>query len=66
MINEDDDNIIPNEDDSQQDSNDSNESIDEGFEDIKTSEGMHHFYENHESYRNVQRLVFGLCFLRNS
>jgi hypothetical protein len=31
---EDEDNIIPNEDKSNEDTNDSNESIDEGFEDI--------------------------------
>jgi topoisomerase-4 subunit A len=30
------DNIIPNEDKSNEDTNDSNESIDEGFEDIVT------------------------------
>jgi topoisomerase-4 subunit A len=52
-----DDNIIPqNEGESQDESNESN---DEGFEDIVTSEGKH-FYDNHEgendtitSYRNV-------------
>jgi topoisomerase-4 subunit A len=38
---EDEDNIIPNEDKSNEDTNDSNESIDEGFEDIVTSEGKH-------------------------
>jgi hypothetical protein len=47
-------------------------SINEGFEDIVTSEGKH-FYDNHEgendtlqSYRNVQGLVSGLRFLCNS
>jgi hypothetical protein len=39
MKDEDEDNIIPNEDKSNEDTNDSNESIDEGFEDIVTSEG---------------------------
>jgi topoisomerase-4 subunit A len=47
MKDEDEDNIIPNEDKSNEDTNDSNESIDEGFEDIVTSEGKH-FYDNHE------------------
>jgi topoisomerase-4 subunit A len=42
MKDEDEDNIIPNEDKSNEDTNDSNESIDEGFEDIVT-EGKH-FY----------------------
>jgi topoisomerase-4 subunit A len=41
MKDEDEDNIIPNEDKSNEDTNDSNESIDEGFEDIVTSEGKH-------------------------
>jgi topoisomerase-4 subunit A len=42
MKDEDEDNISPNED-NQMKTNDSNESIDEGFEDIVTSEGKH-FY----------------------
>jgi topoisomerase-4 subunit A len=42
MKDEDEDNIIPNEDKSNEDTN---ESIDEGFEDIVTSEGKH-FYDN--------------------
>jgi topoisomerase-4 subunit A len=51
MKDEDEDNIIPNEDKSNEDTNDSNESIDEGFEDIVTSEK--HFYDNHEG-ENIQ------------
>jgi topoisomerase-4 subunit A len=42
MKDEDEDNIIPNEDKSNEDTNESN---DEGFEDIVTSEGKH-FYDN--------------------
>ena len=59
MINDDDDNIIP-EDDSQQDSNDSNESNDESFEDIKTSGGMQHFYENNENPEETITKVTGM------
>jgi topoisomerase-4 subunit A len=45
MKDEDEDNIIPNEDKSNR--HKWFESIDEGFEDIVTSEGKH-FYDNHE------------------
>ena len=47
MKDEEDDNIIPNEDDSQNDTNDSDGSVDEGFDDLVVSGGQH-FYENQE------------------
>jgi topoisomerase-4 subunit A len=56
---EDEDNIIPNEDKSNEDTNDSNESIDEGFEDIVTSEGKH-FYDNHEGENDTITKVTGM------
>jgi topoisomerase-4 subunit A len=58
MKDEDEDNIIPNEDKSNEDTNDSNESIDEGFEDIVTSEG--HFYDNHEGENDTITKVTGM------
>jgi topoisomerase-4 subunit A len=58
MKDEDEDNIIPNEDKSN-DTNDSNESIDEGFEDIVTSEGKH-FYDNHEGENDTITKVTGM------
>jgi topoisomerase-4 subunit A len=39
--------------------NDSNESIDEGFEDIVTSEGKH-FYDNHEGENDTITKVTGM------
>jgi topoisomerase-4 subunit A len=59
MKDEDEDNIIPNEDKSNEDTNDSNESIDEGFEDIVTSEGKH-FYDNHEGENDTITKVTGM------
>jgi topoisomerase-4 subunit A len=56
MKDEDEDNIIPNEDKSNEDTNDSNESIDEGFEDIVTSEGKH-FYDNHEGENDTTKVT---------
>jgi topoisomerase-4 subunit A len=72
MKDEDEDNIIPNEDKSNEDTNDSNESIDEGFEDIVTSEGKH-FYDNHEGENDTitklqecTRTGFWIRFICNS
>jgi topoisomerase-4 subunit A len=44
----DEDNIIPNEDKSNEDTNDSNESIDEGFEDIVLKESISMIYHEGE------------------
>ena len=80
MKDEEDDNIIPNDDENNSDENplDENQEGDDSDEiinvDAKHFEGQH-FYENqeeegrrryYESNRNVQRLVFGLCFVCNS
>ena len=54
-----DDNMIPNEDESQDDSNDSNESIEEGFEDVITS-GSQHFYDNQEDGNDTITKVTGM------
>jgi topoisomerase-4 subunit A len=59
MKDEDEDNIIPNEDKSNNGANDSNESNDEGFEDIITSEGKH-FYDNHEGENDTITKVTGM------
>jgi topoisomerase-4 subunit A len=59
MKDEDEDNIIPNEDKSNEDTNDSNESIDEGFEDIVTSEGKH-FYDNNHGENDTITKVTGM------
>jgi topoisomerase-4 subunit A len=57
MKDEEDDNIIPqNEGESQDESNESN---DEGFEDIVTSEGKH-FYDNHEGENDTITKVTGM------
>jgi len=55
---EDDDNIIPNEDETNEELN---ESVNEkGFEDIKTSTGMHHFYENNDEGNDTITKVTGM------
>jgi topoisomerase-4 subunit A len=55
---EDEDNIIPNEDETNEELNESvNE---EGFEDIKTSSGMQHFYENNEDGNDTITKVTGM------
>ena len=59
MKDEDDDNIIPNENEPQDDSNDSNESIEGGFEDVITS-GSHHFYDNQEDGNDTITKVTGM------
>ena len=59
MKDEDEDNIIPNEDESQNETNDSNESNDEGFEDIITSGGQH-FYDNQEDGNDTITKVTGM------
>jgi topoisomerase-4 subunit A len=56
MKDEDEDNIIPNEDKSNEDTNESNN---EGFEDIVTSEGKH-FYDNHEGENDTITKVTGM------
>ena len=63
MKDEDEDNIIPNEDESQNESqnetNDSNESSEEGFDDIITSGGQH-FYDNQEDGSDTITKVTGM------
>ncbi|TDE06948.1 DNA gyrase/topoisomerase IV subunit A [Flavobacterium sandaracinum] len=59
MKDEDEDNIIPNEDESQDETNDSNESNDEGFEDIISSGGQH-FYDNQEDGNDTITKVTGM------
>ena len=63
MKDEDEDNIIPNEDESQNESqnetNDSNESNEEEFDDIVTS-GEHHFYDNQEDGNDTITKVTGM------
>ncbi|WP_188051536.1 DNA gyrase/topoisomerase IV subunit A [Flavobacterium sp. GP15] len=59
MKDEDEDNIIPNEDESQNETNDSNESNDEGFDDILTSGGQH-FYDNQEDGNDTITKVTGM------
>ncbi len=57
-MNEDEDNNIPNEDDFNDESNES--TSDEGFQDIKTSGGMQHFYENTENADDTITKVTGM------
>jgi topoisomerase IV subunit A len=58
MKDEEEDNIIPNEDETNEELNESlNE---EGFEDIKTSGGMQHFYENDENSEDTITKVTGM------
>ncbi|SHG16487.1 topoisomerase-4 subunit A [Flavobacterium segetis] len=59
MKDEEEDNIIPNGDESQNETNDSNESNDEGFEDIITSGGQH-FYDNQEEGSDTITKVTGM------
>jgi topoisomerase-4 subunit A len=58
MKDEDEDNIIPNEDKSNEDTNDSNESIDEGFEDIVLKESI--YDDNHEGENDTITKVTGM------
>jgi topoisomerase-4 subunit A len=55
---EDEDNIIPNEDETNEELNES--ANEEGFEDIKTSAGMQHFYENNEDGNDTITKVTGM------
>ncbi|OAB27243.1 topoisomerase-4 subunit A [Flavobacterium fryxellicola] len=59
MKDEDEDNIIPNEDESQDEINDSNESNEQGFDDIVTSGGQH-FYDNQEDGNDTITKVTGM------
>ena len=59
MKDEEEDNSIPNEDESQDETNDSNESNDEGFDDIITS-GGNHFYDNQEDGNDTITKVTGM------
>ncbi|MBP2284610.1 topoisomerase-4 subunit A [Flavobacterium sp. CG_23.5] len=59
MKDEEEDNIIPNEDESQDESNESNESNDEGFDDIVSSGGQH-FYDNQEDGNDTITKVTGM------
>jgi topoisomerase-4 subunit A len=59
MKDEEDENSIPNEDQSQDETNDSNESNEEGFDDIITS-GGNHFYENQEDGNDTITKVTGM------
>jgi topoisomerase-4 subunit A len=58
MKDEEDDNIIPNEDETNEELNES--TSEEGFEDIKTSSGMQHFYENNEDGNDTITKVTGM------
>jgi topoisomerase-4 subunit A len=55
---DDEDNIIPNEDESNEEFNES--ANEEGFEDIKTSSGMQHFYENNDEGSDTITKVTGM------
>jgi topoisomerase-4 subunit A len=55
---EDDDNIIPNADENNEELNES--ASEEGFEDIKTSSGAGHFYENNENSEDTITKVTGM------
>jgi topoisomerase-4 subunit A len=55
---EDEDNIIPNEDENNEELNES--TSEEGFEDIKTSSVMQHFYENNEDGNDTITKVTGM------
>ncbi|MBC7748641.1 MAG: DNA gyrase/topoisomerase IV subunit A [Methylotenera sp.] len=59
MKDEEEDNIIPNEDESENESNDSNESNDESFDDIVSSGGQH-FYDNQEDGNDTITKVTGM------
>jgi topoisomerase-4 subunit A len=58
MKDEEEDNIIPNEDETNEELNES--SSNEGFEDIKTSGGMQHFYENNNDGSDTITKVTGM------
>ncbi len=55
---EDEENSIPNEDESNEELNES--TSEEGFEDIKTSAGMQHFYENNDEGSDTITKVTGM------
>ena len=55
---EDEENSIPNEDETNEELNDS--ASEEGFEDIKTSTGMQHFYENNDEGSDTITKVTGM------
>jgi topoisomerase-4 subunit A len=57
-MDEDEDNIIPNEDETNEELNES--ANEEGFEDIKTSTGMQHFYENNDEGSDTITKVTGM------
>lgn len=57
-MDEDEDNIIPNEDETNDELNESTK--EEGFEDIKTSSGMQHFYENNDDGSDTITKVTGM------
>ncbi|OUD37053.1 DNA gyrase/topoisomerase IV subunit A [Flavobacterium sp. FPG59] len=58
MKDEEEDNIIPNEDENNQELNET--TSEEGFEDIKTSSGMQHFYENNNEEGDTITKVTGM------
>ena len=58
MKNEEEDNILPNEDENNDASFDANDQ--EGFDDISTSSGMHHFYENNADEHDTITKVTGM------
>ena len=58
MKDEEEDNILPNEDENNDASFDSNDQ--EGFDDISTSSGMHHFYENNADEHDTITKVTGM------
>ena len=57
-MDEDEDNIIPNEDENNEELNES--TSEESFEDIKTSAGMQHFYENNDDGSDTITKVTGM------
>ncbi|NDP26874.1 MAG: DNA gyrase/topoisomerase IV subunit A [Flavobacterium sp.] len=57
-MDEDEDNIIPNEEESNEELKESTN--EEGFEDIKTSTGMQHFYENNDEGNDTITKVTGM------
>ena len=58
MKDEDEDNIVPNEDETNEEFDDLTN--DEGFDDIKTSSGVGHFYENNENAEDTITKVTGM------
>ena len=57
-MNEEEDNIVPNEDENSEEVFES--SNEAGFEDIKTSSGVGHFYENNENSEDTITKVTGM------